>query len=94
MTSSPRNSSGTDVARTILAFDMERMKVGCVIIQAALGGDREAAMKFPNEAWAVDGIAAMRMVALTDEQLEKAIAMATELHVKNSSGTDVARTEA
>lgn len=68
---------------SFLAFDTEWRRPGCVLIQAARGGDTELLKKhFHPETWIVGHSPAMKVYPVTDDQIPKLVAMA-EAAVKN-----------
>lgn len=58
-----------------LAYDIEKRKVGCVLLQAALGGDPEIAKRIPNEDWVIDRTEGLRVYQLSDADVENLVAM-------------------
>lgn len=63
-----------------LAFDMELMRVGCPIVQAAMGGDTTIPGRMPDTAWVLAPTPDMKVYEIEDdEQLERIIKTMTEL---------------
>lgn len=63
-----------------LAFNIEKRRPGCVLIQAAMGGDVPDALfydLFPAETWEV-GASGMQVFESTEEQLRQASRIARE----------------
>lgn len=63
-----------------IAFDVEEMKPGCVLIQAALGCDPNVADAFDPDDWIVDRIAGMKVYEVTEGQLVELVAKVKERH--------------
>ena len=57
-----------------IAFDVELMRPGCVILQAALGGDRFLAHRFPTESWLLAPTPNLKVYEVTEEQVPLLIA--------------------
>jgi competence protein ComGC len=55
-----------------IAFDIKEMKVGCVLIQAAMGGldNQRMATYFPTETWALAPTPEMKVYEITEDQLK------------------------
>ena len=52
-----------------IAFDVEQMKPGCVLLQAALGCDHILAHRFPAESWILSPTPNLRVYEVTEEQV-------------------------
>lgn len=52
-----------------IAFDIEQMKPGCVLLQAALGCQSSIAHRFPVESWLLAPTPGLKVYEITDEQL-------------------------
>jgi hypothetical protein len=60
-----------------IAFDTKRRRPGCVLLQAALGGDPHIVREhFDGRTWLVDPSPDMRVYQITDEQLPLLVEMA------------------
>ncbi len=70
-----------------IAYDITLMQPGCVLLQAAMGGDCEAANKFDSAHWLVALTPNMKVYEVTDSQLahlvNKTIAANPQLEKKN-----------
>jgi hypothetical protein len=53
-----------------IAFDVKLMRPGCVIIQAAFGGDRLLAQRFDPSTWLLAPSENLRLYEITPEQLD------------------------
>ena len=69
-----------------VAFDTVRMRPGCAIVQAALGGDTNAAFYFETEDWLPAPTQEMRVYDATDEQLRWLAIIAKEKRESSSNG--------
>jgi hypothetical protein len=56
-----------------IAYDISQMKVGCAIVQAALGGDTMAADYFDTEDWVMTPTRGMRLYDLSPEQIPELV---------------------
>lgn len=54
-----------------LVFDMKLRRPGCVILQAAMGGDTRAANRLPAESWLVAPTDDMRVYEITEAELDQ-----------------------
>jgi hypothetical protein len=54
-----------------LAFDIKRMKVGCPIIQAAMGGTPRMAREFDTAHWLTHPTDDIRVYEITEEQFKQ-----------------------
>lgn len=52
-----------------IAYDCTLKRPGCAILQAALGGDRFIASKFPTEVWLVYPTDDLKLYELDEDQL-------------------------
>lgn len=52
-----------------IAFDIEQMRPGCVLLQAALGCNSFLAHKFPTESWLLFPTPGLKVYEITEEQL-------------------------
>lgn len=59
----------------LLAYDIQRRKVGCVLLQAAMGGDSALAKRIPTEDWLTAPTPDLQVYRLTDEEAEKLVVM-------------------
>lgn len=60
--------SDVDV-ETILAFDFKLGRPGCVLLQAAMGGDRNVVMKIDSKYWLLHPTPDMKLYKLTGQQV-------------------------
>jgi hypothetical protein len=58
-----------------LAYDLKLKKVGCVLLQATMGGDSQLAARIPNEDWLLGPTPDLQVYRLTDEQAEQLVKM-------------------
>jgi hypothetical protein len=60
-----------------LAYDVKLKRPGCILFQAALGGDTKAIMRFPTETWLIDtpGMS-LKLYEVTEAQLAVLVALA------------------
>lgn len=58
-----------------LAYDIDQRKVGCVLLQVALGGDPDIAKRIPSEDWLVHMTPGLKVYRLTDAQVEQLVKM-------------------
>jgi hypothetical protein len=58
-----------------VAFDLELMRPGCALLQAALGAGTSIAQHFPVESWLLFPTPGLKVYELTDEQLPKLVEM-------------------
>lgn len=58
-----------------LAYDLSQGKVGCVLLQAAMGGDARIASRIDTKDWLLAPTPNLRVYAMTDEQVEQLVAM-------------------
>jgi hypothetical protein len=61
-----------------IVFDISRMRPGCAIIQAGLGGSHGIADHFPSKTWLLAPTEEMRCYDVNDEQLAALVAMVGE----------------
>lgn len=59
-----------------IAYDTTLKRPGCVILQAAMGGDAELAHRFPTASWLVAPTPDMKVREITEEQVKILVAMA------------------
>jgi hypothetical protein len=53
-----------------VAFDIELMRPGCVLVAAALGADMEPCSHFDTDSWLLAPTPGMRVFETTPEQLK------------------------
>ena len=71
---------------TTILVDIEEKKVGCVILQAALGGNRNIAMNIKTERWFLAPTKNMKVYTLKNkEEIQKFIDIFNSLE---DEGTD------
>ena len=58
------------------AYDMDLMRPGCVLLQAAMGGSVPAANRFPTESWLTHLTPGMRLYSIPAGELDKGVAYA------------------
>ena len=58
-----------------LAYDLRTCKVGCVLLQAVMGGDHGLANQFDVKDWETGYSPTMRLYEVTPEQFEKLLRM-------------------
>lgn len=63
-----------------IAFDIDKMKPACVLLQAAMGGDPEAANAFNSKHWLIAPTEGMKVYPVTDEQLRALVAKVEAKH--------------
>lgn len=56
-----------------LVFDINLMRPGCALLQAAMGGDEGVANRFHAEAWLLAPTPAMKAYEVTPEQYDKIV---------------------
>lgn len=56
-----------------IAFDIQEMKPGCVLIQAALGCDPAMAHGFSSKDWLINMTPAMKVYTITDDQYRQLV---------------------
>ena len=56
-----------------IAYDCELMRPGCVLLQAALGGDVAAANLFPAETWLLAPTEGLKLYPVTRKQLRELV---------------------
>ncbi len=54
-----------------ILFDISEMKVGCPILQAAMGGDLHVSNHFPAEKWLIEPTENLKLYEITPEQFKK-----------------------
>lgn len=62
----------------LLAYDMKQKKVGCVLLQATLGGSSVAAQMFDTEDWLLAPTPDLKLYDLPDDRLEEVIKITKE----------------
>lgn len=62
-----------------LVFDITRMRPGCALVQAGLGGDLGIASHFPSETWLQTPTKEMGCYEVTPEQLAALVAIVISL---------------
>jgi hypothetical protein len=82
------DSAPGDIRKTRIMFDAKLKRPGCVLLQAAIGGEFGARFHrlFPTESWLTKPTPDMRVYLATDEELEKL----GEIVRRAMSGTDSA----
>lgn len=63
-----------------IAFDITLMRPGCVLLQAAMGADPEAAKRFPADTWLIAPTPDLVVRNITDSQLDQLVGMVEKLH--------------
>lgn len=58
-----------------LVYDCTLRKVGCVLLQATLGGDPELAKQIPNKDWLLAPTPDLTCYNITEEQFAQLVAM-------------------
>jgi hypothetical protein len=58
---------------TLIAYDAKLMRPGCVLIQAAMGGDPALTRRFDSDTWLVDMTPDMKRYRVTPAQAERLI---------------------
>jgi hypothetical protein len=58
-----------------VVYDIKLRKVGCVLLQAAMGGDPEIAKRIPNEDWLINTTPDLRLYNITPEEVEQLVRM-------------------
>lgn len=66
-----------------IAYDIQSMRPGCVILQAALGCDSSLVHFFPVETWIVDSAENLKVYEITKEQLVILIRKTEETYAKH-----------
>lgn len=62
--------------KIVMVYDFDLKRPGCVILQAAMGGDSNAVSRlFSGESWLVAPTPGMRLIAGTAEEWKKAAAI-------------------
>lgn len=61
-----------------IVYDCKLRRPGCVLLQAAMGGDPELANRFPAESWLIAPTDAMGCYDVTEEQLDVLLDIAGE----------------
>lgn len=61
-------------SRTLVAFDIERMRPGCVMVAAMMGASSEVCALFPTDSWLLAPTDTMRVYPTTPEQLAALVA--------------------
>jgi hypothetical protein len=61
-----------------IAFDPDLMKVGCVVVQAGVGGDSIVCNVFETRHWITHPSEGMKGYTMTGEQIERLAAMLEE----------------
>lgn len=56
-----------------VAFDIKRMRPGCVLVAAAMGADPVASRRFPTERWLLSLTPDMRVYETTEEQMNQLV---------------------
>lgn len=58
-----------------IAFDIELMRPGCALLQAAMGCGTSIAHHFPVESWVLTPTPGLKVYEITEHQLPKLVAM-------------------
>jgi hypothetical protein len=72
---------------SVIVFDVKKMQPGCVLLQAAMGGDTALFNKYfggRSDLWLVAPTPDMKRYQTTEEELEKLVSMMDEVHGVNS----------
>lgn len=65
----------------VLVYDTTTYKVGCVLLQAAMGGSVEMANLFPSEYWEINPVPTLKRYPIEDEHfLVRLINLTIEHH--------------
>lgn len=56
-----------------IAYDIRQMRPGCVLLQAAMGGDPFCAKQFDSETWLVFPTPDLHVYEVSDKQLQELI---------------------
>jgi hypothetical protein len=56
-----------------IAFDIEEMRPGCVLLQAILGGHTQIAHEFETRDWLLEPTPGLRVYEVTKEQLAQLV---------------------
>lgn len=59
---------------TVIAYDLKQRKIGCVLLQAVMGGDPVVAQKIPNEDWIFTPSPNLKLYRITGVQAEELVA--------------------
>lgn len=70
-----------------LAYDMRLRRPGCVLLQAAMGGDSHLAQRFPVESWLLAPTPDLKVFSVTEEQLQILIARAERKEYLSERGS-------
>ncbi len=63
-----------------IAFDIRLMRPGCVLLQAALGGDCDTAHAFKTKDWLLAPTPDMRLYAVTKAELQALVDKVNRFH--------------
>lgn len=61
-----------------IAYDTELKRPGCVLIQAAMGGDPKVAHEFPTSSWLTAPTKDMKVYPVNEKQLAYLVQLAKE----------------
>lgn len=59
----------------LLAYDIKQRKVGCVLLQVAMGGSSVIAQQIPIEDWLLAPTPDLQVYRLTDDEVAQLIKM-------------------
>ena len=71
-----------------IAFDIKRMRPGCVLLAAALGADPEAAHPFNSKHWLLEPTPDMKVYNITSEQLKELVEKVEDTHRGKDNDND------
>ncbi len=63
-----------------LLLDLKAQKVGCVLLQAAMGGTSNACHNFNSNAWETDSIEGLKRYVLTRDEYKQVVARFNAAH--------------
>jgi len=72
-----------------IAFDCNLIRPGCVLLQAALGGESSLAQRFPTESWLLSPTPDLQVYEATDEQIEMLVEKVEERLQQKQGGDHV-----
>ncbi len=67
-----------------IAFDIKRMKPGCPLVQAGMGGDPRATDAFDPKTWLLSPTDDMQVYQVSGEQLKKLVKMVHTKHLEKT----------
>jgi hypothetical protein len=62
-----------------LAYDVKKRKVGCVLLQAVMGGDPDIAKRIDNKHWLLAPTPDLKVYEISPAQVEQLVAMHNKL---------------